>query len=1019
MKRLRTCELSWAAEKTTQKYLFPNCLTVFAHLHVIFNALEEALKSHPLWDDFEGPWRAFVLFIGSKPLRDRIIAVCMTHAETWERRLLHSFSNHKFDWRWGMLEELVCDVCEVLEILQKYFDVSAMTRDGDVCKSSTVEFHAFLQSHKLVGVLHCVAGFCHGVGQAAAWLTTCKCPHHQHLYEEGLKYRALVKRFIEAGEVSGRCFWAGRLAALLAHDGGEALIGKVAPRTGRFVAWLLLATNEVRVAVLDFESHIINRWRQTVARKLIVWSDLPLAICGLWAAYFGKSWRECKDFAARLQATWIAIENKHMVHRVAQRLFTDPVLSSQLLEFIDTDLELHKFPQLFVFILRYACILIVEHWLEGRHRYLKMNAAGSRAAISPVSQSALLRSPEALEMMRDRDFLNFVAMQWRAKTTFNQLLESIASGPLTKLPWCRKASMVYGSDVESQFRPIPEYTRLSIDWSKLHSRASPKPVQLAYFESEALNYLMDHLVTGATLVVTQEMAALARGKVAGVSSLSLAALLEVFFGPPRRDAQLCMDDVVITVVDSNPERKFQMRPSHTEKSSRGMVVVRVHAPVTQAGREDVPCSWKLESWDVRRWLRDDDTWTLAALHTLRVPALQPKSSFVPVRRLPSQKLQLPAAAAPPPLCDADAGDYCGEVATVSYERCVQVLAQIATLADERASDDDAHGVSMMDLPEVSFADLEVLVARNCLSVKEDIFGVATYSLATEGIDVKLTWKINSPVHLLSADIDMGQARSKLALLFALFQQGWRPVLELPPGHTTYKSADEEKVVLLGNIRRSKLYFWCLLNAKAIFEAGFLGIAHCGPHHYYACLASRRADLIEPINNMDDVAAVKDVDFKKLLHGSAPLVLALEDDDAEGDVELLALAGAAPVDAAIVPVPAPMPAPAILPPPTLGPMHFTFPARREIVIRLDGRSHTSGIRRAYSKCPFHPDCYKYTHLTVFPEPWQSVAYILAYMRAGAAVEVDSKAKHQAVPVAHGGDLLDEMPAILFDPSLVDG
>ena len=100
------------------------------------------------------------------------------------------------------------------------------------------------------------------------------------------------------------------------------------------------------------------------------------------------------------------------------------------------------------------------------------------------------------------------------------------------------------------------------------------------------------------------------------------------------------------------------------------------------------------------------------------------------------------------------------------------------------------------------------------------------------------------------------------------------------------------------------------------------------------------------------------------------------------------------------------------------MHFAFPAREEIVIRLDGKSHQSGIRRAYCKCPFQPDCYKYTHLSVFPEPWQSVAYILAYMRAGAAVEVDSKARHQAVPVAHGDDLRDEMLAILFDPSLVD-
>ena len=77
---------AWSDSDVHLCYAFPFCLTIFAHLHIIFNALEEAFKSHELWDRFETLLKAVLSLLGDQPqaaaFHSRVHGVSSSLAET-------------------------------------------------------------------------------------------------------------------------------------------------------------------------------------------------------------------------------------------------------------------------------------------------------------------------------------------------------------------------------------------------------------------------------------------------------------------------------------------------------------------------------------------------------------------------------------------------------------------------------------------------------------------------------------------------------------------------------------------------------------------------------------------------------------------------------------------------------------------------------------------------------------------------------------------------------------------------
>ena len=134
MAGLRSGELDWSQEAARRGYYLPNSVTVPEHLHINFNALQEALVSSKDWKPYETVLRLVVLVFGSKMFRDRFVALCMPRDSTSreDRQFMHTFQHHSFDWRWEVLEELVVQLVVRWEVLRRYMNRPVLTNDGDL-----------------------------------------------------------------------------------------------------------------------------------------------------------------------------------------------------------------------------------------------------------------------------------------------------------------------------------------------------------------------------------------------------------------------------------------------------------------------------------------------------------------------------------------------------------------------------------------------------------------------------------------------------------------------------------------------------------------------------------------------------------------------------------------------------------------------------------------------------------------------------------------------------------------------
>ena len=616
-------------------------------------------------------------------------------------------------------------------------------------------------------------------------------------------------------------------------------------------------------------------------------------------------------------------------------------------------------------------------------------------------------------MIGTRDFRTWIAWRWYSKSIFDDLLEctSYTKQDLSKLRYGQKVSIVYGYDLKSQFDAMPGFSQVLVDWSKILSAHQAQEVVVKTFtEQLCLEYLKNRLAVGLTFVIPE---ALAKKKLHGdlsSSSVSLAALRDAFYDLPSRPSKLQCGDVVFSVIDARPEKKFLMNAAHVVRTT-STIIVRRH-DVTTNNDTFIPAGWVIEEWNLRYLLTSGDSWRALMTSLFRIDDLRSCSHLQPLaiadhrRHMPTVEAHHHRPVRTPPAALADNVNVEELAIQPTVDPSVMLLNQIF-----RACEDKSGGTDLFDFDwDFNLNLLGDLVERGAIETVESDVGDLLYRVRPSGIDVSLSRVAGSLVQdIWQAPRDLGDYKrmGKLEMLYLLFMQGYRPMNALPSPKLCHSPQTSEPFVLLPMLKRSRLYLEALLMADDIFSAGFTKISHEGTDCYYACLLVRgNDDVVRKINEIEDITSLVDSEYKKILKDEdLPVALPVAQEDV----------GVAIV--AVEPPPVPVvPMLAVAPPEWLGPMSFEFPCGHLVcTISLDGHSHQSGIRRAYGKCPWtdHEKCFKYCHTSNFPEVWQSIAFILSYMRAGGAC--CDKEEHQKCGVTNGDDLKSEMsPAILSIP-----
>jgi hypothetical protein len=527
----------------------------------------------------------------------------MVGSTSAERRFVHSFDGHKFDWRWEMLENICTELVNMWHILAAYWNYNLMSADGKLqasvlniidgvlCNTAFPGVELFMNTTQVVST---------AVGRESRKMRSCFC--HQHIYEECSTHLRVTRALEADGYKDGCCPWAGRGGAGFALGECDEMCRRVMDaRSNRYTELMRQTPEEIRTKALSFEIHVKTRWAEIVKAKLQFWLHLPYAIVGLFGMFLGRTLQDSQNHGAKLLLLWEQVRDKTSAHRVSVHFFTSATLMCQLRGFISGRVSLECYPELFEFVLRYALLIVVGHFLEGRHRYMKLNSSGSSAHTLPSGQSAVMRRQEFKAMSRLSDFRNFVCVAFRNKTSLRELISHLCT-PLQfqKLAYTTKIAMIYGFDVSSMFKKEEQVEQAVGVWAiVMQAKRALPSIKASTSEKLCILYFKSRFDVGATFAASARLVGLARSPITVASTVSPLSMVLANTGVLSRSTNVVRGDVIFAIVDNRPESK---RYLNIDQKARGFseVIVRVYDTENMSD-PSMASKFTVESWDLRGW----------------------------------------------------------------------------------------------------------------------------------------------------------------------------------------------------------------------------------------------------------------------------------------------------------------------------------------------------------------------------------------------------------------------------------
>ena len=395
IKRLVSGDQTFGEEAARDGYFFPNAVTLPEALHAMFGLLKDSLQTSEAWKNFEPILSEITVCMGNKMIRDRLLAVCMDAAEKWERQQVHHFSGHRFDWRWELLERILEQLVKLWPILTKYTNIEKMSKSGEL---SGVRMDHLARSiankdddlpgmEAMINASHVVT---ESVGINARWLKGCDC--HAHILEGSHSPQKQKELMVAAGCDEGFCCLQGRRIVALIHGGFDTCKQRVRDANSpRLQEVLTASSHTVRTVTIEFMNHAKASWVDGFCDKFGFILIAPFLFAGLLGEFFGFSRENCVDVGVRLLDYWSQNQHNRKVHRLTVYFFSCEVFVKELRAFTSLSAgprpEIYQLPNLFMFSLRIALLTLVGHYLERRHRGIKLQLASGADNTMPDLQS--------------------------------------------------------------------------------------------------------------------------------------------------------------------------------------------------------------------------------------------------------------------------------------------------------------------------------------------------------------------------------------------------------------------------------------------------------------------------------------------------------------------------------------------------------------------------------------------------------------------------------------------------------
>ena len=345
-------------------WLFPYCLPMVGHLHLVSNALETAVTNTWIWKvHFKTGLQALLTFLNSRGLRQRLQFTCIPQNQWFA---FQSFGKQLLDWRWESLGQTLDQLMPLMPLLQAHFDLSKMQSgtheafsEVDAAVLRTVS--KFIKLSWLTAMLEMLRCVSVTTNQFIGFLEGCPC--HDDIWKmPGKTWAQKQKIFFEkTGLVS--CPHKGCRGPCMASYAADFWLAKICNCSSDRLTELLSACSDgKRTGILAVQQDLQESLREEFQAKLQHWQHLPFKLLGLLATDEGRAKQICRECICEWEQC-----DQTKVQRVAYRFFGDPVVLSQLRAFGTSDVPLQAVGKLHNLLVMYASIPLVERSIESEH----------------------------------------------------------------------------------------------------------------------------------------------------------------------------------------------------------------------------------------------------------------------------------------------------------------------------------------------------------------------------------------------------------------------------------------------------------------------------------------------------------------------------------------------------------------------------------------------------------------------------------------------------------------------------
>ena len=214
----------------------PRALIILGHMHILFNALEEAGKFLPSSSGFFDNLNDACSFICDPELRRKFMFDCLPPPD---RKQYSTCPKQNTAWRWEFLCAALSAVMDRWHLVTQHFDLAKMVRsDAGKLDKKLFSRIATLVKDKMF-IVHCAIFFTIGtvVELGASRLEGCEC--HGDIWKKTTN--ANGKRYCQIAESTGHrhCVWKGRQAAWWVAVGLSWLLDEITHASSQRLTLLL------------------------------------------------------------------------------------------------------------------------------------------------------------------------------------------------------------------------------------------------------------------------------------------------------------------------------------------------------------------------------------------------------------------------------------------------------------------------------------------------------------------------------------------------------------------------------------------------------------------------------------------------------------------------------------------------------------------------------------------------------------------------------------------------------------